>query len=53
MRFLRFILHLLNSVRRNTSTSQFIIFLFLFLVLMLVGFIAIIKVIIPFTYIAL
>jgi len=53
MRFIRFILHLLDSVRRNTSISQFIIFLFLFLVLMLIGVIAIVKVIIPFTYIAL
>ena len=53
MRFLRFILHLLGSLRKNTSAGQFIIFFILFLVLMLIGVIAIVKVIIPFTYIAL
>ena len=53
MRFLNFILHLLGSLRRNTSTGQFLVFLFLFLILMLIGMIAVIKVIIPFTYIAL
>ncbi len=53
MRFIRFILHLLDSLRKNTSTGQFIVFLFLFLVLMLIGLIAVVKVIIPFTYIAL
>jgi len=53
MRFIRFILHILDSVRKNTSTSQFVVFLFLFLVLLLIGVIAVVKVIIPFTYIAL
>jgi len=53
MRFLNFILHLLGSLRKNTSTGQFIIFLLLFFVLILIGMIAVIKVIIPFTYIAL
>ena len=43
----------LDSVRKNTSTSQFVVFLFLFLVLLLIGVIAVVKVIIPFTYIAL
>ena len=53
MRFIKFILHLLGSVRSNTSTKQFIIFLFLFLILILIGVITLIKVVIPFTYIAL
>ena len=53
MRFLNFILHLLGSLRKNTSPTQFIVFLLLFLVLMIIGVIAVIKVIIPFTYIAL
>jgi hypothetical protein len=53
MRFIRFILHILGSLRNNTSASQFILFLFLFLFLILIGVVAVIKVIIPFTYIAL
>jgi len=53
MRFIQFIIHMLGSIRNNTSTAQFLVFLFLFLVLLLIGIIAVIKVIIPFTYIAL
>ncbi len=53
MRFINFILHLLSSLKKNTSTGQFLIFLILILVLLLIGMIAVIKVIIPFTYIAL
>jgi len=53
MRFFSFIFHLLGSLRKNTSTTQFIIFFLLFLVLMLIGVIALIKIVIPFTYIAL
>jgi len=53
MRFIRFLFHILGSLRNNTSTSQFIVFLFLFLFLIIIGVIAVIKVIIPFTYIAL
>ena len=44
---------MLGSLRSNTSTSQFLVFVLLFIVLMLIGVIAVIKVIIPFTYIAL
>lgn len=53
MRFLRLLFHLLNSLRKNTSVTQFIVFLLLFLVLIIIGLIAVIKVVIPFTYIAL
>ena len=53
MRFIKFILHLLGSLKNNTSTKQFIVFLFLFLILTLIGLITLIKVVIPFTYIAL
>ena len=53
MRFIRFILHLLLGVKRNTSTGQFLLFVFLFLILILIGAITFIKVIVPFTYIAL
>ena len=53
MRFIKFLLHILGSLRKNTSASQFILFLFLFLFLILIGIVAVIKVIIPFTYIAL
>jgi len=53
MRFIKFLFHILGSLKNNTSASQFVLFLFLFLILILIGIIAIIKVIIPFTYIAL
>jgi|TARA_B100000965_G_C19365780_1_gene658042 hypothetical protein len=53
MRFFGLLFHLLGSLRKNTSPTQFIVFLLLFLVLMIIGVIAVIKVIIPFTYIAL
>ncbi len=53
MRFFSLLFHLLGSLRKNTSTRQFLLFLILFLILMIIGLIAIIKVIIPFTYIAL
>ena len=53
MRFIRFILHLLGSLRRNTSATQFMLFLLLFIILMAIGVIALLKVFIPFTYIAL
>ena len=53
MRLIKFILHLLVSVKRNTSTTQFLLFAFLFFILLLIGIITFIKVIVPFTYIAL
>ena len=53
MKFIRLILHLLGSLKKNTSFGQFLLFLFLFLILIIIGIITFIKVIIPFTYIAL
>tara|TARA_Y100001970_G_C13940768_1_gene703056 strand:+ start:439 stop:600 length:162 start_codon:yes stop_codon:yes gene_type:complete len=53
MRFFSLIFHLLGSLKKNTSVSQFFVFLLLFLILMIIGVIAVIKAIIPFTYIAL
>ncbi len=53
MRFLNLIFHLLKTIYRDTSTVQFFIFLFLFLILTILGIITFIKVVIPFTYIAL
>lgn len=53
MRFLNLVYHLLQSIRKNTSKTQFLIFIFLFLFLLLIGLISVIKVVIPFTYIAL
>jgi len=53
MRFFSLIFHLLGSLRRNTSVPKFIVFLILFLILMIIGVIAVVKAIIPFTYIAL
>ena len=53
MRFIKLIFHLLFSIKKNTSFGQFIFYLFLFILLMIIGIITFIKVVIPFTYIAL
>lgn len=53
MRFFSLIFHLLKTIYRDTSKSQFLVFLFLFLILIVLGIITLIKVVIPFTYIAL
>ena len=53
MRFIRLVLHLLASLKKNTTMGQFLLFVFLFLILILLGIVTFIKVIIPFTYIAL
>lgn len=53
MKFLRFLIHLMINIKKGTSFTQFLLFFILILVLLLVGLIAFLKVIIPFTYVAL
>ena len=53
MNFLRFIFNLVGNIRNNTSTLQFIIFMLLLMLLAIIGIFSLIKVVIPFTYIAL
>ena len=52
-RFIKYFFYLLGNIRRYTSTSQFIVFLILFSLLIIIGIVSFIKVVIPFTYIAL
>ena len=53
MNFLKFLFNLVNNVRRNTTVVQFIIFIFLLLFMGCIGIFTLIKIVIPFTYIAL
>jgi hypothetical protein len=53
MKFAIYLFNLILNIKRNTSFSQFILFLILFLVLMAIGVFAFIKIALPFTYIAL
>ncbi len=52
MRFLRFIYHIIKSVYKNTSKVQFILIMFLIITNLLIGLITFIKVVLPFTYVA-
>jgi len=53
MNFIKFIFNLVLNMKKNTNIFQFIIFIFLLIFLALVGVFTLIKVVIPFTYIAL
>jgi len=53
MNILKFLFNLVANIRSNTTVFQFIIFIFLLLLLGIMGIFTLIKVIIPFTYIAL
>ncbi len=53
MRSIRFVFNLIINVKKNTSFLQFVIFLFLLTLLLILGLFSLIKVVIPFTYIAL
>jgi len=53
MNFIKFIFNLVLNIKKNTNIFQFIIFIFLLIFLALVGVFTLIKVVIPFTYIAL
>ena len=53
MNFLKFIFNLILNMKKNTTIFQFIVFLFLLILLAIIGIFPLIKVVIPFTYIAL
>ena len=53
MKILKFIFYLTINIKKNTTITQFIIFLFLLLLLSVIGVFSLLKVVIPFTYIAL
>ena len=53
MKFLKFIFNLIYNVKKNTSIFQFIVFLLLLILFSILGIFSLIKVVIPFTYIAL
>jgi len=52
MKFLAFLKHILVSIYKNTSKTQFIIILLIIFANLLIGIIAFIKVVLPFTYVA-
>ncbi len=53
MKLIKFIINLITNIKNNTTLFQFVIFLFLLLLLAFIGIFSLIKVVIPFTYIAL
>ena len=53
MKLIKFILGLILNIKNNTSILQFIIFIFLLMFLAIIGIFSLLKVVIPFTYIAL
>lgn len=52
MRFIKFLKHLLISIYKNSSKTQFIVILLILFVNLLIGIITFIKVVLPFTYVA-
>jgi hypothetical protein len=53
MNLLKFIFNLIANIKKNNSFAQFTIFIVLLLFLAILGIFSLIKVVIPFTYIAL
>ena len=53
MNLIKFIFNLIINIKNNTTLVQFIIFIFLLMLLAIIGIFSLIKVVIPFTYIAL
>ncbi len=53
MKLLKFIFNLIKNVKKHNNFSQFLIFIILLIFLASIGFFSLIKVVIPFTYIAL
>ena len=53
MNLLKFIYNLIVNMKNNTTITQFIVFIFLLFFLLIIGIFSLLKVIIPFTYIAL
>ena len=52
MKFVNFLFHIIKSVYKNTSKIQFIIIILLIFMNLLIGIITFIKVVLPFTYVA-
>ena len=52
MKFINFFSHIIKSVYKNTSKVQFILILFLLFANLIIGIITFIKVVLPFTYVA-
>ncbi len=52
MKLIKFIFNLVVNIKNNTTMFQFVIFLVLLVLLALIGIFSLIKVVIPFTYIA-
>ncbi len=52
MKFINFLKHLIVSIYKNSSKTQFIIILLILLANLLIGIITFIKVVLPFTYVA-
>ncbi len=53
MNLVKFILNLILNIKKNNNFTQLVIFIILLLVLGILGIFSLIKVVIPFTYIAL
>ena len=53
MNAIKFLFNIIINIKNNTTIFQFIIFIFLLLLLGIIGIFTLIKVVIPFTYIAL
>ena len=53
MNFLKFLINLILNIKNSTTIFQFTIFIFLLMLLAIIGIFSLIKVVIPFTYIAL
>jgi hypothetical protein len=53
MNLIKFIFNLIANVKKNNNITQFIVFIILLLFLAVLGIFSLIKVVIPFTYIAL
>lgn len=53
MRIIIYVFSLLKNIKKNNSFTQFLIFILLLLVLAIIGLFTLIKIAIPFTYVAL
>ena len=53
MRLLKYVFSLIRNIKKNNSFTQFLAFMVLLMVLAIIGLFSLIKVAIPFTYVAL
>lgn len=52
MKFISFLIHIIKSLYKNTSKIQFSIIMLIIFANLIIGLIAFIKVVLPFTYVA-